>query len=563
MIKVMDTRSQSLFAQNVLPIVLPAAAIGLGCFFGLSSAGLFDLDEGLYATAARQMVETGDWLVPRVGTGAFFDKPPLTYWAQAISMKVFGFTPLAARLPSALAAALTAWLIWQWAKRRGLERIGWLVLLVYPLCPLTMGLARQAIMDSLLTLWLTLATFAWIEGYTGDRRWYLLMAVGAGLATMTKGLIGLLLPGGALLLWLLIRRDWAEVKRIPWLSALGVYLLIVLPWHLAVWQATGDLFVREYIVHHHIQRFLGQDFGHVAPFWFYIPLLLIGMYPWSAFVPIIGWQALTGWRCEKQKLCCAWAMWAFWAVVVVLFFSLSRSKLPGYVLPAVPALCLLVAVRLHSLWTVKGGLRAGEAGLMGFVGLSLSAAFTLVGVLGRQWQGARHATLMGKVVPANVAEPVAHMAPFALMLGALFLLSVVFLFARWSSTPRVVGTAVLFGLLFAFLVGHEGLPRWNSYDIAPLHRLGQSLVPELRRGAVVLVYAFEPSRPSLHFIMGHPQQITEPGTPQELLQTLQDKQTAYILTEKRTEMPADLPCSIVRVREGGRWVIYRCQPSAK
>ncbi len=559
----MSIRSQSPLVQTILPVALPLVAIGMGCFFGIGAAGLFDLDEGLYATAARQMVESGDWLVPRVGTDAFFDKPPLTYWAQALSMKVFGFTPLAARLPSALAAALTTWLIWQWAKRRELERIGWLALLVYPLCPLTMGLARQAIMDSLLTLWLTLAIFGWIEGYTGDRRWYLLMSAGAGLATMTKGLIGLLLPGCALVLWILLRRDWAELKRIPWLPALGIYLLIVLPWHLAVWRMAGELFVREYIVHHHIQRFLGKDFGHVAPFWFYIPILLAGMYPWSAFVPIIGWQVLSGWRCEKEKICCAWAMWAFWAVVVVLFFSLSKSKLPGYVLPAVPALCLLVAVRLHSLWTVKNGLRPGEAGLMGFTGLLLSAAFALVGGLGWQWQGSPTATLAGKQLPAEVVGAVAHMAPFALMLSALFLLSGLFLFARWSSTPRVVGTGVLFGLLFAFLVGHDGLPRWNRYDIAPLHRLAQSLAPDLDRGAHVLVYAFEPSRPSVRFIMGHTEQIAEPGNPEQLLQAMQGKSQVCILAEKRTEMPSDLPCTLVREREDGRWVIYRCEPSAR
>ncbi|GIV19540.1 MAG: hypothetical protein KatS3mg023_1291 [Armatimonadota bacterium] len=557
-------RSRTSPLITILPVALPVIALGMGCFWGLSAAGLFDLDEGLYATAARQMVESGDWLVPRVGTGVFFDKPPLTYWLQALCMKVFGFTPLAARLPSAVAALLTAWLIWQWAKRRGIERVGWLALMIYPLCPLTMGLARQAIMDSLLTLWFTLAVVGWVEGYTGDRRGYLLMALGAGLATMTKGLIGLLLPGAALVLWILLRRDWAELKRIPWLSAFGIYLLIVLPWHLAVWRAAGDLFVREYIIHHHIQRFLGKDFGHVAPFWFYIPILLVGMYPWSAFVPVIGWQAMSGWRCERDKLCCAWAMWAFWAVVVVVFFSLSKSKLPGYVLPAVPALTLLTALRLHSLWKVPNGLRAGEAALMGFTGLILSGVFALAGVLGWQWRGQQSIELMGKSVPTDVAQAVAHMSPFALMLAALFLLSVFVLFARWSSTPRVTGAAILFALLFVFLVGHDGLPRWNAYDIEPLHQVGRSLVPALEQGQSVAIYAFEPSRPSLRFIMGHPAQISEPGTPEELKRTLHSLSgEGYILTEKRHALPADLPCHPVLEREAGRWVLYRCEPSVK
>jgi len=559
----MKATSKRSLLRELLPVGIPLVAIGMGCFFGLSAAGLFDLDEGLYATAARQMVESGDWLVPRVGTGVFFDKPPLTYWLQALCMKIFGFTPLAARLPSALAATLTAWLLWQWAKRRELHRVGWLALVIYPLCPLTMGLARQAIMDSLLTLWFTLAVFGWMEGYTGDRRWYLLTAAGAGLATMTKGFIGLLLPGAAMVLWILLRRDWAELKRIPWLPALGLYLLIVLPWHVAVWQATGQQFVEEYIVRHHVNRFLGKEFGHVAPFWFYIPVLLAGMYPWSAFVPIIGWQAMSGWRCEREKLCCAWAMWAFWALVVIVFFSLSKSKLPGYVLPAVPALCLLVAVRLQSLWTVTQGLRVGEAALMGFTGIALGAAFALVGAVGWQWRGVETAVLMGKPVPPDVVQAVSHMAPFALILSALFVLSVIFLAWRWAHTPRVVGSAVLFGLLFAFLAGHDGLPRWDAYDIAPLHRLARSLIPALQQGKAVMVYAFEPSRPSLRFVMGHPSQVHTPGTPEELRQLLERYNGGFILAQKNTTIPANLPCKPSREQEDGRWVVYRCEPSAE
>ncbi|MCS6829074.1 MAG: glycosyltransferase family 39 protein [Armatimonadota bacterium] len=559
----MDTRSRKSPLVAVLPVALPVIALGMGCFFGLSAVGLFDLDEGLYATAARQMVESGDWLVPRVGTGVFFDKPPLTYWLQALCMGALGFTPLAARLPSAVAAVLTALVLWQWAKRRELERVGWLALIIYPLCPLTMGLARQAIMDSLLTLWFTLAIIGWIEGYTSNRRGYLLMAAGAGLATMTKGLIGLLLPAATLMLWILLRRDWAELKRIPWLPVLGVYLLIVLPWHLAVWRTAGDLFVQEYIIRHHVNRFLGKEFGHTAPFWFYLPVLLVGMYPWSAFVPVVGWQVLSGWRCEKQKLCCAWAMWALWAAVVLLFFSASKSKLPGYILPAVPALALLVALRLHSLWRTHGSLRPGEAALMGFTGLALSALFALVGVLGWQWQGQYHAMLMGKSVPPEVVQAISHIMPFALMLAGLFLLSVIVLFARWSSTPRVTGAAMLFGLLFIFLVGHDGLPRWNAYDIEPLHRLGRSLVPVLEQGKSVAIYAFEPSRPSLRFIMGHPQQVSEPGTPEALRRVMQNTSGGYILTEQRHSLPVDLPCRPVREREDGRWVIYRCEPSER
>lgn len=552
----MKTHALSAQIRKLLPVGLPLIVLWMGCLYGLSAAGLFDLDEGLYATAARQMVESGNWLVPFVGTDAFFDKPPLTYWLQALSMGLSGFTPLAARLPSALATVLTAYLLWWWAKRRGLTRIGWLALIIYPLCPLTMGASRQAIMDSLLTLWFTLAVIGWIEGYCGDRRWYLLMATGAGLATMTKGLIGLVLPGGALVLWLLLRRDLAEIRRIPWLSALGVYLLIVLPWHIAVWHMEGDLFVREYIIRHHVKRFLGEEFGHVAPFWFYIPLLLVGMYPWSAFVPIIGWQAVSGWRCEREKLCCAWAMWAFWAVVVIVFFSLSRSKLPGYVLPAVPAMCLLVALRLNSLWSVRAGLRISEAALVGFTGLIISAVFALVGAVGWQWRGQEEAIFMEQRLPADVVVPVAQMAPFALMLSALFLVSVVVLFARWSSTPRVAGSAMLFGLVFIFLTVHDGLPRWNARFIAPLHDLGRQAIPALERREPVAIFNLEPSRPSLRFVMGHPTIVYTPGTPEELLKVIHNAPTGHIIAERKQPIPSTEKVKINEIRNLADWKLY-------
>jgi len=171
--------------------------------------------------------------------------------------------------------------------------------------------------------------------------------------------------------------------------------------------------------------------------------------------------------------------------------------------------------------------------------------------------------LLGRSVPSDVVRAVAWMAPFALMLGALFLLSVIVLFARWASTPRVAGTAVLFGLVFAFLVGHDGLPRWNAYDIEPLHQLGRSVLPVLERGAHVAVYAFEPSRPSLRFVMGHPTQISEPGTPEQLRQVLLQGGERYVLVEKRQPLPDDLPCRPRREREAGRWALYRCEPSAE
>jgi 4-amino-4-deoxy-L-arabinose transferase-like glycosyltransferase len=175
--------------RNRIPLLILAIVLWLGCFHGLNAAGIFDRDEGLYATASRQMLESGDWIVPRTGPEVRFAKPPLIYWFQAPAIYLLGPTPVAARLPSALAAALTALALWWWARRHGAKRAGWLAAMIYVLCPLAMGLARQGIIDSLLALCLTLTIIGWIEAYQGDRRWYLLMAAGASFATLAKSVL--------------------------------------------------------------------------------------------------------------------------------------------------------------------------------------------------------------------------------------------------------------------------------------------------------------------------------------------------------------------------------------
>lgn len=305
--------------RTVLPgvVPIPFTLILLGFtiyfifFFGLNTLPLIDLiDEGLYANTARQLLDSGDWLTPRFGQNLFLDKPPLTFWCQAVLIRLLGASPVAARLPSAIAASLTTLALFGWARRKGLIRVAWLAAVIYALCPLVaVGLARVAMVDSLLTLWLTLAIIGWIEGYGGNRKGYLLMAVAMGFAVMTKGVIGFLLPCMTAAIFLLVRRDWGELRRVPWASALAAFMLLALPWHLAQWWINGDLFLREYLMHGQVQRFLGQDFEHNRPFWNYIPVPAAAMFPWTAFMPLAWCRALRAIRGERQSLSLMMAMW--------------------------------------------------------------------------------------------------------------------------------------------------------------------------------------------------------------------------------------------------------------
>ncbi|MDQ3815452.1 MAG: glycosyltransferase family 39 protein, partial [Armatimonadota bacterium] len=515
--------------RRSFPLLL-GIVLWFGCFYGLGAAGIFDRDEGLYATAARQMVESGDWIVPRIGPEVRFAKPPLIYWLQAPSILLFGPTPFAMRLPSGLAAALTALLLWWWAKRRGVERIGRLAAMIYVLCPLTMALVRQAIIDSLLTLCFTMTVIGWIEGYRGNRRGYLVMAIGMALATLAKSVMGLALPIAAFVLWLLLRRDGGEWRRVPWLPAIGLYLLIALPWHLVMWRVTGDAFIQEYFLSNQAQRFMGQKWGHVQPFWFYIPVLLVGMFPWSAFVPLAWWQNLQHLRQrERTDLSCAWAMWASWAVVIIGFFSLSKSKLPHYALPALPALALLAATRLDALWQTRGGLRIGEGVLFGVIGIAFGAVLTTVGV-DRLMQTNPGAPLFGKTLSAKATDLVIILTPVVLAVGILLLLGTLIILARWKVTAQAVGAMGLMNVLLLVLLMQLGLPAWNNYDIAPLHNLGRRALPALERGEPLVIYALKPTHTSLRFVLGHTPQVTETDQPRVLQQVMNRAESGYILT---------------------------------
>lgn len=544
------------------------------CFFGLNSLPLIDLiDEGLYADAARRMLDSGDWLTPRFGQLVFLDKPPLTYWCQAIFIRLLGPIPLAARLPSAIAATLTALTLFFWARRSGLMRAGWLGAVIYALCPLVaVGLARVAMVDSLLTFWLTLAIVGWIEGYKGNRRGYLLMAAGMGMAVMTKGVIGFLLPCMAAAIFLALRRDWAALKAVPWAAAILIFMLLALPWHLAAWWAHGDYFFREYIIHQHVQRFLGQDFGHERPFWNYIPVLALAMFPWTAFMPLAWWRALRSVRSEKNSPGPMMAMWGVWAAVIVLFFSLSTNKLSSYILPALPALALLSAWRLDSVWEMRKGLNAVESSILGICGGVTGIVFLTAGILGWQWRNppASPTWLARKLgwifnwkEQSQTAEllwqkltPMTGLAPYWITLGVLFLLTTVIVLSFWRNTSKTFISAFTMSLTIIVLTTHLLLPAWSDYDAVPLKSLAERTRPALERGERVVLYALHPKRISLHYMLGHTNQVIETFSPEILGGVMREDGAGYVLTGRDKELPP-LPGTFQQEAAAGPWILWR------
>jgi 4-amino-4-deoxy-L-arabinose transferase-like glycosyltransferase len=324
------------------------------CYFShLGAIGFVGPDEPRYAWIARDMAETGDWVTPRLYGKPWFEKPPLLYWGAALSFKLFGVSEAAARLPSAI-SALLATLALAWLARRlyGTETARWLLLLL-PTTVGMIGFSHAAATDMPFSGMLTIAMVcaAVVLGLTRDANtpviprtpWLALILFGffLGLAVLAKGPAAIILCGGAVFCWAIFTKRWRDAFRLFHPAAIAAFCLTALPWYILCARRNPDFF-RIFIIEHNFKRFLTPEFQHIQPFWFYIPVLLVALLPWTvSFAGIVASarRALSSgeWLNPPSLFFGSWAMFP------IVFFSLSKSKLPGYVLPAIPPLGLLIA----------------------------------------------------------------------------------------------------------------------------------------------------------------------------------------------------------------------------
>jgi 4-amino-4-deoxy-L-arabinose transferase-like glycosyltransferase len=324
------------------------------CFFShLGAIGFVGPDEPRYAWIARDMAESGDWVTPRLYGKPWFEKPVLYYWGAAASFKLFGVSEAAARLPSAISALLATlalgWLAW---RLYGEETARWLLLLL-PTSVGMIGFSHAAATDMPFNGMLTVATVcaAVVMGLTRDETspviprtpWLALALLGIflGLAVLAKGPAAVILSGGAIFFWALFTKRWRDAFRCLHPVAIATFCLTALPWYILCSRRNPDFF-HVFIIEHNFKRFLTPEFQHIQPFWYYAPVLLVAFLPWTG---LFLWSLVIGairiWRNRSAQD----STWFFicWAGFCVAFFSISRSKLPGYVLPAIPAVGLLLA----------------------------------------------------------------------------------------------------------------------------------------------------------------------------------------------------------------------------
>jgi 4-amino-4-deoxy-L-arabinose transferase-like glycosyltransferase len=330
-------------ATRIALLLLALAALAVG--IDNADRPLANPDEGRYSEISREMAASGDWVTPRLNAIKYFEKPPLQYWASAAVFKVFGTSEIAARVYTGLCGLAVILLVGFTARRLGTGDIALATMMALASSPYFMAMGGVVTLDMGLTLWTTATLCAYLlaehagNDARGRRRWLLAAWCAMALAVLSKGLVGIVFPAAAVGLYALARGDLRRLLRLEWGYGSVLFLAVTAPWFVAISYANPE-FPEFFFVHEHFERFLTSGHRRVEAWWYFLPILFAGFLPWMFALPS---AVASAWESERglpgpRPLTLALA----WAAFIVLFFSASGSKLPGYILPAYPALALIL-----------------------------------------------------------------------------------------------------------------------------------------------------------------------------------------------------------------------------
>jgi 4-amino-4-deoxy-L-arabinose transferase-like glycosyltransferase len=455
-------------------------------FFRLGAVSLFDVDEAVFAQASREMYLSGDFLTPTYNGEKRFDKPILLYWLMAGSYALFGINEFAARFPSALAGMLLVISVYLFmvhappgGKGGALRAAAALVLSVF-----FAVYSRAAVTDMTLTLFISLSLFSFYLYIHGRKRVFIYgFYFFSALAFLTKGLIGILFPFGAALIYSWFEGGFSAFSMIFDWKAAVLFAVAGLPWYVAQVAVNGNEFIRLFIIKHHFERYTGVISGHSGPLWYYLPVLFLGFFPWSAFLP-------SGVRTALKDRGSPSFFALVWLLLILVFFSFSGTKLPNYILPALPAAAILAAEGM------KGRAGGGEKnknsvftnGFLIILALVLAGALTGAGYYIKRNPG---------LLPVPISGFGWLYLSMALMLGIAF----TGFFGLFSRDNKLyLGAAACLMALFLFTLVSRALPLAGQELEGALH--DYSLYARRYLGSDGVLACFRMNNPSVVFYSG-------------------------------------------------------------
>jgi 4-amino-4-deoxy-L-arabinose transferase-like glycosyltransferase len=326
-----------------LSLAMILCVAGTLMFAFLGTHPLLDPDEPVYAETAREMLQFQDFVSPRIYGDFWYDKPPLYYWLVAAAFKVFGFGEFAARFPSAFFAVSGAVLVYLSGRKLFNERAGLLASLILVTSLEYFYLGNAAVTDMTLTFFLTAALLSFLH-----RRYYLLYGCAAA-AVVTKGPVAIFFCSVIIILYLVVTGNLKMMTKMKLASGSILFAAIALPWYAVMYSLHGMAFIDTFLGFHNVTRFLQPEHASGAIWYYYIPVLILGFFPWSAFLVQAFFTGLK----EKGEYHNTCVFLAIWASVIFLFFSISQTKLVSYILPMYPPLALAVGYYFDKVWTEK------------------------------------------------------------------------------------------------------------------------------------------------------------------------------------------------------------------
>jgi 4-amino-4-deoxy-L-arabinose transferase-like glycosyltransferase len=375
-----------LAANRSLRLAIYAILAAILYLPGLGRPALWEPDEGRYAEIAREIVISGDYVTPRDDFELYFEKPPLVYWANAASIKIFGVNEFAVRLPAALFSIGQVVVTAALAELIFGATAGFFAALALALSPLFFGFARFATLDPALAFFLTAALAAFYVAARDDsfshpsaRRWMLLSAAMLALGTLAKGPVALILGGPIALAWLATERRLRQIVQMPLVWCGLIYLAIVLPWFILM-EARNPGFLHFFFIHEHLERYVTSNEHGWGP-WFFIPIVIGGMWPWIFFVPL-GWSAMRADdtlpnSAPASSRRSAASFLAIWFIIIFVFFSIPRSKLGTYILPALPPLAIVAGFGLVRIGAVGAASRHRLLAVIAIANLILASGLLM------------------------------------------------------------------------------------------------------------------------------------------------------------------------------------------
>jgi 4-amino-4-deoxy-L-arabinose transferase-like glycosyltransferase len=502
-------------------------------FFRLGATTLFDVDEAVFAEATKEMVKTGDFITPTYNGVNRYDKPILFYWAMAASYKVFGINEFAVRVPSAVAGVLLALSLFFFIKRFLGDKYAVWSTISFVLSIFFFIYSHAAVTDMLLTLFIALSLFCFYIFDSADLSDAHLFSSSArniscygfylfsALAFLTKGLIGIVFPFSIAIIYLMVAKGRNAIKMLFNIKGIVLFIIISGPWYGAQLAVNGMEFVDQFFIKHHFARYMDVISGHRGPFYYFIPVLLCGFFPWIVFLPsgiktVIRESNLvalikTIFDNKKEKILShtgSVGLFALiWFAVIFLFFSFSTTKLPNYILPSIPAVAILVSIGLSK----HDKLEEYSYAALGILSFAVGI---VIFFFSRKY-----------LFKIGVYDDTTWTLGISFLMFGMIIVSLYRLFLKKSVFVYLATLMTIFLIIFSI----NALPIIDNYLQGTLYRYSLYAKDILSDNEKIIVYDL--NKPSILFYSGH--NILPIKNKQDMISLLENNAHALVITKTK------------------------------